>query len=523
MFCSVLCFLLFLPAIAGAASFSRIVAFGDSLSDHGGLQKYIGAYDPVSNPNGALTTWSNGDVWLDYLKKRTNSDLDDRAIAGAMTEGHENSSVQSMINSGALPDLGLSGQVNSYLASNPVIDSTGTLFSIWIGGNDLLEYSRGESKYTSPDSLILGATGVTVQAMENLYEKGGRNFLVLNLPDIGKAPAFSSSSAEMRAVATLMSTMYNQYLWNLVDQFASSHADASVIKFDVFSYINSELTGGEFANTTETYMKYDANGNRTLEHNEPASDYFFWDMIHPMTRAHQRLADAVFSSSGATVNRINPVVAVTGYNISSSHQTIQASEPVTVTVNASATGSAPVYYEFYYCANYGTSDYSSTQWTKVQDYSTSNSCTYSFPSSGNYIVVARAVTDPSNLPSALPIVGSMISVGGGTSQVNISGYTTTATPDTVTGSPVNISVNASTPDSSAISYKFFYCGNYGSSTYDTIAWNTVQEYSSANSCSYTFSDPGNYIVVTRAVTDPRNEPDALPIVGSIVTVNSPAQ
>lgn len=523
LFNYILLLLLTLPATSYAASYSKIIAFGDSLSDHGGLQKYLGLYDPVSNPNGVFTTWSDGDVWIDYLKTKTNSILEDRAIAGAMTEGHEDARVQSMIDSGVLPDLGLTGQVATFTASSPVIDSAGTLFTIWIGGNDLLEYSRGESKYSTPDELLYGTTGAIIQSMESLYSKGAKNFLVLNLPDIGKSPAFSSSTQEKKGLATLMSLMYNQALWNKLDQFASSHPDATLKKYDAFSYINTVLESGAFPSTTSTYMKYDANGNRTLEHNEPASDYFFWDMIHPMTKAHHMLADSVFSGIGASVNHFNPVVAFKSLTLSAPQLPIQTTDQVTVTVDASATNSATLYYEFYYCANYGTADYASTPWTKVKEYSTANTCSYSFPSPGNYVVVARAVTDPSNIPSALPLTGTTVSVGGSQSQVNITKFESTATPGLTTGTPVGVAVNASTADGSPVSYKFFYCGNYGSSTYDTTAWKTVQEYSANNSCAYTFADPGHYVVVARAVTDPANEPSALPIIGGLMTVNAPAQ
>ncbi len=77
------------PAESVAKSFNTLIAFGDSLSDHHGLEAYLGSYDPVSNPTGALEAWTNGDVWVEYLADILNADLDNNAIAGAMTEGHE--------------------------------------------------------------------------------------------------------------------------------------------------------------------------------------------------------------------------------------------------------------------------------------------------------------------------------------------------------------------------------------------------------------------------------------------------
>ncbi len=49
----------------------------------------------------------------------------------------------------------------------------------------------------------------------------------------------------------------------------------------------------------------------------------------------------------------------------------------------------------------------------LQAYSTSNTCQYTFPSQGDYVVVVRAVTDPENEPDALPITGQTVSVGAG--------------------------------------------------------------------------------------------------------------
>lgn len=87
-----------------------------------------------------------------------------------------------------------------------------------------------------------------------------------------------------------------------------------------------------------------------------------------------------------------------------------ANDPVQFSVTASTPADDVMYYRFYYRANYGTSAYDTTPWTVVQAYSTSNSCQYSFPARGEYIVVARAVTDTANEPAALPIIGQTVSV-----------------------------------------------------------------------------------------------------------------
>lgn len=213
-------------------------------------------------------------------------------------------------------------------------------------------------------------------------------------------------------------------------------------------------------------------------------------------------------------------VAISGVTISPSRLPVQPGDPVIVNVNASSSGSSPMYYKFYYCGNYGTADYSTSSWVAVQEYSTSSSCTYTFPDSGSYVIVVRAVTDPVHEPDALPIVGGIVTVGGGSDTVNITSYASTASSSLKLGEPVSLAVNASTSGGNQVYYKFYYCGNYGTTDYANTPWTTVQEYSTVNYATYNFQNAGNYIVVARAVTNPASEPASLPIFGGLLTVNA---
>lgn len=223
-----------------------------------------------------------------------------------------------------------------------------------------------------------------------------------------------------------------------------------------------------------------------------------------------------FTGSGIAAETI----AISGVTITPSRFPVQPGDPVKVTVNASSSGSSPMFYKFYYCGNYGTDGYSSSAWITAQDYSINNECTYSFPDSGSYVVVIRAVTDPAHEPDALPIAGGIVSVGGSSETVNITSYVSTASPVVKVGEPVSLALNASTSGGNQIYYKFYYCGNYGTTDYATSSWTAVQEYSTVNYASYNFPSAGNYIVVARAVTNPASEPSALPIFGGLITVNA---
>jgi len=278
------------------AEYNAVVAFGDSLTDHGGLQSYIGLYDPIENPYGAFNVWSNGDTWVEYFADELGATLDNNAIAGATTYGHENEAIQEMSDDGDLPNLGLVGQVNTYIDSSPTFIPSTTLFTIWIGGNDLLEFSRGEAYTNDPVTLITNPVHLITRAMSNiqtaitnLHSEGAVNFLILNLPDLGSTPRFINLSDNEQAAATAMSTSYNGALSTLVSNLRSNMPGVTIHYFDVFTYLNNMIDDDVFDNTTDTYMTLDEDGNYTGGTNGPAEDYLFWDMIHPMTKAHEYL------------------------------------------------------------------------------------------------------------------------------------------------------------------------------------------------------------------------------------------
>ncbi len=208
-------------------------------------------------------------------------------------------------------------------------------------------------------------------------------------------------------------------------------------------------------------------------------------------------------------------VEITGLELNLA-QSPEVNTPVTVTVNAD--DSQTLYYKFFYRANYGTSDYESSPWGVAQGYSTTNSCDYTFPSIGKYIVVVRAVTDPNNEPADLPIIGGVIPVGGD-NNILLTGLSSDATGAVSIGETVMYTVIGSNSNNDTIYYKWFYRANYGTSDYDSSPWMVVQNYAANYSCDFTFPAAGKYIIVVRAVTDPNDEPADLPIIGGVVTVN----
>lgn len=328
MLITVLC--IFISTNALAAAYKHIVAFGDSLSDHGGLSSHnqtIIAHGGQAVPE----SWTNngeipygGNVWLDYLKDRLDATLDNNAIGGAMTLGHESSDVQALIDASVLPDLGFTGQVSAYLAASPTYDAEKTLFAIWIGGNDLLEFFRGEYYTTDPTALISDAIGRIITEISALYADGAKNFLVLNLPDLAKTPAFNTKNAETQAQVNSVVVNFNSALATALSDFASAHKDAMVHRIDAYAYLNQIIADKEFSNSTSTYLKVDGDCNWDLSNFNGAFDQFlFFDCIHPTTRAHEivstKVGDVILKDIEDDDDNTCFIAAASSYNRSNHH------------------------------------------------------------------------------------------------------------------------------------------------------------------------------------------------------------
>ncbi|MFH0813989.1 MAG: hypothetical protein V2A69_14310 [Pseudomonadota bacterium] len=203
-----------------------------------------------------------------------------------------------------------------------------------------------------------------------------------------------------------------------------------------------------------------------------------------------------------------PIVQFTEITASSSSPFFD--EGITFTVEGIGPGSPDsVNYKFWYRPDDGASP-----WVAMQDFGATHSCTYTFPTIGNYVVVAWATDNPNNIPVHVPIAGMRVKVGRENDNVQFLGLTVATTETPRPNVPLTFTANATS--SETIYYRFFCSADYGISP-----WVVMEEYSTDNECTYTFPQPGNYIVVVWGVTDPNAIPDRVSQVGMNVKVQSP--
>ncbi|NEO32949.1 MAG: SGNH/GDSL hydrolase family protein [Symploca sp. SIO3C6] len=288
-------FLLPLKATASTFSFSGMYVFGDSISDQGNifnvtLEATGSGFPPPPYFEGRFSNSSN---WIDYLAQ----DLGLNPIASTNltpgvtpTQGVNfafGGATTGIDNTGA-PELpGLQQQIalfESILPPNQLADPN-ALYIVWAGANDYLPTdSTTFTPFETTDQTINNLSN----ALDSLVEIGAKNIMFVNLPDLGEIPrTFNTPLAENLNDLT---TVHNQQLENLGQGLG---ADINFISLDINSLFNEALQGQlGFTNVTEICL----NNLECAANPEVQQQFFFWDDLHPTTRAHRLVGDLALNA-----------------------------------------------------------------------------------------------------------------------------------------------------------------------------------------------------------------------------------
>jgi len=184
---------------------TRVVIFGDSLSDPGNLKDRLMVF-PLSPY--WLGRFSNGPNWADWFARNTGLAVQNHAFGGAVAVSHPEVPAADII--AAIQQHGqllLTGSVETYvndylardLENGTVQRPWDTVFVIWAGANDYLSkepFTGDIGTLLDTPSRAAGYTRVadeTVAALggqiRRLYAAGARRFMVVTLPDLGRTPA----------------------------------------------------------------------------------------------------------------------------------------------------------------------------------------------------------------------------------------------------------------------------------------------------------------------------------------------
>lgn len=293
----------FSPVKAYAAKFTSLYVFGDSLSDTGNIFTATGGAIPPSPPY-FEGRFSNGEIWVDKLADKLGLEsptLVTKLQPGVPTNGINyafggatttDQNTIALTPSFGIPEplqpqlLSLEQQIQAFTAQNQSADPN-ALYILWAGSNDYNITEGTFTPFTDTDTTINNLDN----ALANLATTGVKNVMLINLANLGDTPLARRVDTSLIPGTTQrlndLTAKHNQELSGLVDKYQTN---LNIIPVDVNSlFKNASL---DFTNAIEPCL---ASLDPLIVCNNP-NEYVFWDLQHPTTVAHERLADLAFKS-----------------------------------------------------------------------------------------------------------------------------------------------------------------------------------------------------------------------------------
>ena len=307
-------------ASADGRPFSRIVVFGDSLSDPGnafalnggqfvqapaygmdgidalGIPEVIALIPEAPYANGRF---SNGPTWIELLANAIGLGSSVKPAFTGADRGAANYAVGGATAFGAGP-TDLRSQVELYLRDARGHARRDALYVIEIGGNDIRAALAMAMAGQDPMVVIDAALASVAANIQKLHDAGARKFLLWNAPDLGRTPALRRLDAlvapGIAGLATSLSGAYNLKLPGALED-VSGLRNVEIIPFDAFGLlqdVQADPAKFHLANAVDACIQPDvpAFGFDTEAPFRCAQPdrFFFWDGIHPTRAGHAIIA-----------------------------------------------------------------------------------------------------------------------------------------------------------------------------------------------------------------------------------------
>ena len=269
--------------------------------------------NPISSGAPHGNTAVNGPGWIQQLTEVYNQS---KILSYNLAYG--GATVDSAIVAPYLPSvISFRQQVNQeffpyYVEANTNANwnSYNALFCVFIGINDI-----GNTWYRSNASAVFGATfQVYAGLLDELYQAGARNFLLLNVPPVNLAPFTTSQGASAISAEGAAIEGFNNRISNLAYSVEYTYTDSTVFQFDTHSLFNQVLdypaaysqTAG-YKNTTAFCAAY-KNGTPALNTFDPSCgipvDQYFWlNNLHPTYHIQDVMAQLIAQELAAVSPR----------------------------------------------------------------------------------------------------------------------------------------------------------------------------------------------------------------------------
>ncbi|KAL4875426.1 GDSL lipase/esterase [Aspergillus karnatakaensis] len=285
---------------AGFSNLKTIFNFGDSWSRTGfsATSTQPNPSNPLGNPSYPYRTSANGPNWIAYLTRSYNQSYIETYNFGTSGATLDKELITS--------DFDVVDELNEifipYYASSEnderVWESTTTLFSIWIGVNDINRSYMGS--YNSTYAAVFERYASII---DSLYGLGARNFLLLNAPPLERSPTvtgFESAPVRIPRCENAIA-VWNGLLEGLVGDIQEQYADSTVFYLDTNGLFNEVIDGPGAYEQTEVYKDTlglcGAYGSGTAEQDTKydeceyaANEYLWLNRLHPTSSMHELVA-----------------------------------------------------------------------------------------------------------------------------------------------------------------------------------------------------------------------------------------
>lgn len=271
---------------ASAQTYSRLVVFGDSLSDNGNLYAASGGTTPLSPPY-FQGRFSNGPVFTELLG--FNAGL---YAMGAPVTGSINYAFGGARTDNAAFPPGMRNQLLAYTGGGGTFGAN-DLVSVLGGANNIFQAfpAAAGNPLTAQATMQAVAAGAAADInfiVDSVAGAGAGTILVTNLPRMGITPQFSVGSigASGSALADFSGTTFNSALLTGLFGVAAANPNSNIIMMDLYK-ISDPLAGnpGLFGLTNVTAPCF--NGVTVCA--DPDS-YLYWDGVHPTAAGHRLIA-----------------------------------------------------------------------------------------------------------------------------------------------------------------------------------------------------------------------------------------
>ena len=291
---------LLFSSAAIATDFSKVVVFGDSLSDSGNLSQVLPG--PGIQPPLRFTT-NPGTLAIENVAHALGNTLSPSLSGGTdYAWGGAGVNNNSPGTPGSVPTL--TAQVNAYLGAGSVDQHA--LYSIWGGANDIFYHATlaGGGLETSAQAQggITAAAQQEIKLIGQLQAAGVKNILVFNLPDVGLTPAAAAQGPAAATSLSGLSLIFNGQLNSGLGQLGTG-----IIPINAYGLLSEVIASPQaygFSNATTAACGITSSSVRCgpqgsgLPYTYAAGtdkSYVFADGVHPTTGANALLGQYVVS------------------------------------------------------------------------------------------------------------------------------------------------------------------------------------------------------------------------------------